>query len=349
MNVKHVSGLEALIQQTLKPIVREIDEQGVYPVQFLKLLGKHGFFGSADDSPAKLLKPYLALLEEVSSVCVSTGFSLWCHLAGLTYMRCGNSTYIKERILPAMVRGDNLAGTGLSNPMKFYAGLEPLHLKARKTQEGYRIRGTLPFVSNLAPEHWFGVIAEHCGQRLVAVVPCWAQGLTMQEKADFMALNGTGTFCCKFNDTLLPAEWILSEDADQFVLRIRPYFLLTQAAVGLGLIKACIAGMETSLDKQNGVNHFVEIQPEQVRENYLQLRDRLWELSGTTLDPHRLRPILEVRLQVAKLALTAAQGEFLYRGAAAYVLHSPANRRLREAHFMAILTPALKHLSKMLA
>ena len=39
----------------------------------------------------------------------------------------------------------------------------------------------------------------------------------------------------------------------------------------------------------------------------------------------------------------------LHAGARAYVQGSPAERELREACFVAIVTPALKHLKKMLA
>ncbi|GAJ97675.1 acyl-CoA/acyl-ACP dehydrogenase [Geomicrobium sp. JCM 19055] len=58
-----------------------------------------------------------------------------------------------------MESGKVLGGTGLSNPMKNYANLEPLHLKARKVDGGYEVKGTLPSVSNLGEDHWFGAVA----------------------------------------------------------------------------------------------------------------------------------------------------------------------------------------------
>ena len=66
---------------------------------------------------------------------------------------------LKQEVLSLLENGETLGATGLSNPMKYYAGLETLHLKAEETETGYVINGTLPAVSNLDEKHWFGVIA----------------------------------------------------------------------------------------------------------------------------------------------------------------------------------------------
>ncbi len=63
--------------------------------------------------------------------------------------------------MPASSRsGEILGGTGLSNPMKSFFGIEKLKLKGRKVEGGYVVRGALPWVSNLGPDHFFGTIFE---------------------------------------------------------------------------------------------------------------------------------------------------------------------------------------------
>jgi len=49
---------------------------------------------------------------------------------------------------------------------------------------------------------------------------------------------------------------------------------------------------------------------------------------------------------VSELALRAAQSALLHQGARGYLMSSAAQRRVRESHFVAIVTPALKHLRK---
>ena len=49
------------------------------------------------------------------------------------------------------------------------------------------------------------------------------------------------------------------------------------------------------------------------------------------------------------LALRAANSALLHQGAKGYLLRNAAQRRLREAWFVAIVTPAIKHLRKEIA
>ena len=60
-------------------------------------------------------------------------------------------------------------------------------------------------------------------------------------------------------------------------------------------------------------------------------------LTGSTVD------VLDVRAQVSELSLRA-QSALLHQGARGYLMSSPVQRRIREAHFVAIVTPAIKHL-----
>jgi alkylation response protein AidB-like acyl-CoA dehydrogenase len=56
--------------------------------------------------------------------------------------------------------------------------------------------------------------------------------------------------------------------------------------------------------------------------------------------------ILKVRAETSELTLAAANSAVLHAGAKGYLMRHPAQRRLREAVFVAIVTPALKHLRK---
>lgn len=54
--------------------------------------------------------------------------------------------------------------------------------------------------------------------------------------------------------------------------------------------------------------------------------------------------ILRLRLAGGELSLRAAQAAMLHQGARGYLRNATAQRRLREAYFVAIVTPSLKHL-----
>ena len=75
--------------------------------------------------------------------------------------------------------GQVLGGTGLSNPMKSFFGIEKLKLKGKKVDGGYLVRGALPWVSNLGPNHFFGTIFERedePGAIVMFLADCSASG-----------------------------------------------------------------------------------------------------------------------------------------------------------------------------
>jgi len=62
-----------------------------------------------------------------------------------------------------------------------------------------------------------------------------------------------------------------------------------------------------------------------------------------------LRRVFAARLVAGQLSIAAASAALLHAGARGYLNHAPAQRRLRESYFVAIVTPAMKHLRKELA
>jgi len=66
-------------------------------------------------------------------------------------------------------------------------------------------------------------------------------------------------------------------------------------------------------------------------------------------DPGYWRAVIEARLAAGEASVAAAHAAMLHCGARGYVAGGAAQRRLREAYFVAIVTPATKQLKKMLA
>ncbi|SDJ36920.1 acyl-CoA dehydrogenase family protein [Salimicrobium halophilum] len=336
-----------LIQQELKPLVSNIDLEHHYPKHFLKQLGENGWLRSASLSETDVSLREFRLMEDVSHACMTTGFTLWCHLAALTYVRHTTNRYLQEEVLPSLEDGAVLAGTGLSNPMKFYGELERLLLKAKRTEGGYVLSGTLPSVSNLGEDHWFGAVAEtDDGGRVMLFVPCDTEGITMKEKVDYMGINGSATYRLKFNDAFIPDDFVVSEDADAFVEKVRPYFLMYQIPLGLGVTEASIHSMKKISNKQAGCNQYLPVQPEELEEEWNVRRQEVYQTieEGITWET-----LVKQRLGITYLTLKAANASMIHNGGAGYLNISAPARRLRETYFLVNLTPTVKHLEKLLA
>src|SRR5262249_30092808 len=123
--------------------------------------------------------------------CLSTSFCMWCQDALGWYIFTSANDDLKERLGHRIATGAALGGTALSNPMKTFFGIEQIRLKATRVPGGYRVKGALPFVSNLGEDHYFGAVFEvdDTPKRFVmAVIPCAHDGVTLQDNTKFVAL-----------------------------------------------------------------------------------------------------------------------------------------------------------------
>lgn len=341
------STLDMLIEEHLKPHVKKIDVGEYYAEEFLKKLGELGFLSSVNKTQKEIITEGMSLVEEVSKVCMTTAFCLWCHLASLTYLRTTKNESLKNKYLPLLENGELLGGTGLSNPMKYFAGLEKLHLSAKPTGNGYILSGTLPAVSNLGKGHWFGVIASMEGKNeIMFFVPCDAERLVLKEKVDYLGVNGSATYSCTFNEVFIPEEWVLSEDAASFSNQIRPAFIAYQIPLGLGVTEASIVSTAKMSRRQNGCNRYLKKQPQDLQGVLSEIKEKIKDLFQS--EEVNWKDIACIRLEAVYLALEAVQANMLHHGSAGYIKDSAPSRRLREAYFFANLTPTVKHLEKVL-
>ncbi|TFE00714.1 acyl-CoA dehydrogenase [Jeotgalibacillus salarius] len=335
-----------LISNKLKPHVKKIDLEAFYAEDYLKSLGEAGLLLSPGQVTAEVVAREMAVVEETAKSCMTTAFNLWCHLASLTYIRSSDNQLLKDELLKKLEDGSTLGATGLSNPMKNYAGLEMLHLTAEKADDEYILNGNLPSVSNLGQDHWFGVVASADeNHEVMALVPCYTGGLTLKEKAEYLGVNGSATYACQFRDVHIPAKYVISTDAQSFVQSIRPYFVLYQIPLGFGVTAASIQSIEKASAKQGGANAYLSVQADELSQELKLLRNRADHL----IAENDWQEILKVRLETAQLTLKAVQADMLHNGGAAYLQKSHPARRLREAYFLANLTPTIRHLEKLLA
>jgi len=354
-------GLADLITRELAPQVYDIDIHARYPKAFMHRLGELGGFASltppALGGSGRGLKHAIQVIEAISRECVSTGFLVWAQYALQWYLNHSANQALKARILPQVASGAKLGGTGQSNAMKSCCGIEDARLSAVKVPGGWQVNGTLPWVSNIGSDHYFHMGARVAGQSglLVGLVHGDHPGLTLVPSPHFTGMDGTNTFACQFRDAFLPDEQVVclpgAEYAD-FAARTKSAFILLQMGMGLGLIDACVAMMKRSNKTHAHVNRYLDDQVEDIEAVLLDARAATYALADRIDQdgsaPY-VRETLELRLAGGEASLKAANAAMLHLGAKGYLQNNAAQRRLREAYFIAIVTPATKHLRKELA
>lgn len=347
-----LADLRRIAKGELAPITPDIDK-GFYPEAFLRWLGAKGAYRQ-HLAPGHALNATIEGMARISETCLSTGFMTWCQNTLVWYILNSENARLKARYLEDAASGKVLGGTGLSNPMKTFFGIETFRLKGRKVEGGYIVRGLLPWVSNLGPNHLFGAVFEledAPGHSVMCLIDCADPAVTLKACDPFLAMDGTGTYAVQVRDLFLSEDLVLADPALPYIRKIRAGFILLQAGMAIGLARDCIAMMNEVKPSLGHVNRFLEAQPEDLAESLAGLEAEVNALALTPYDESKefWRRVVAMRLAGGEAAVAMAHNAMLHCGARGYVMAHRCQRRLREAYFVAIVTPATKQLRKMLA
>ena len=346
---------------TLADLADDIDRRGLYPKSVLLALGEAGAFGAHLGSAGADYGAAIRAIAEVSRVCGATGFMMWCHDVCGVYMEQSGNPALTGAALEDHASARTLGATGMSNPMKTFAGIEPMLLKARRVADGgYVVNGALPWVSNLGPDHYFGAVALVEGgavapgdapHEIMFMVRCGAAGVELRNCPGFSAMEGTNTWAVRLVDHRIGSEELIADPVRPFVGRIRAAFILLQCGMGLGVAQGAIDSIWVVERQLGHVNEFLDDRPDDLQAELDALSERTMQLARTPFGSERefLIDVLDARAHASELALRAAQSALLHQGARGYLMSSEVQRRVRESHFVDIVTPALKHLRKEIA
>lgn len=355
----NLEEVERIARSDLFGLVRKIDDERFYPEDIMRAFGGAGAYSSHLDGLDGQVDVTDAILSMASAAeqCMSTAFCIWCQDTLGWYIASSDNEFLKANVLPKVAQGKSLGGTGMSNPMKALADIEPMKLKGVRVEGGYTVKGILPWVSNLLPDGYFGsmfhvaVEGEDKPKRVMAIFHAAWDNLKLRLDHDFVAMGGTATCNVQMRDVFVPDDFILADPAEAFVKTMRPGFVLMQCGMAAGIIKNCIDLMKQVEGPLGHVNQYLEKQPDDIQAEYDALMSDVLELAKTPYDTSDafFKRVLEARLKGGELAVDAAHWAQLHCGARGYVSQGAAQRRLREAYFVAIVTPATKHLRKMIA
>ncbi|MGE5477962.1 MAG: acyl-CoA dehydrogenase family protein [Bacteroidales bacterium] len=346
------SDLRRLADAELAPLVGAIDRDGFYPEALLRRFGESGLYaphvgGAPGDGG--LLKA-IEGMAVVGESCLSTAFAVWCQDACGWYLFNSDNAALRDSLLPEVAAGRQLGGTGLSNPMKSYAGIENVRLTGERVDGGYMVNGVLPWVSNLGDGHVFGAIFSVPGRdhSVMALLRCGQPGITIAQRTHFCALEGTRTVAVMVKQAFIPDSQILADPAEPYLVKVTPGFILLQAGMAVGILRGAVNAMHEADVTHGHINAFLPERPEVFEQALAELEQGVATLAATPYEnsPDYMRALLQARLAAAEWVLRGVNAAMLHAGTKGYLIDGTAQRRLREAYFIAIVTPSIKHLRK---
>lgn len=348
METKISKKLQNVIDSNLKVQLNSIHNDGIYPRDTLQEMAKIGAFSFFLESGKDGLLDSVLTIAQIGQTCGNTAFCAWCQSVLAWYLFRTKNESVKNDFFAKVSRGEILGGTGLSNPMKSYAGFESMLLSAQKVNGGYVLNGTLPWVSNIESGHILGVVAKlNEPYNLAGIVLCDPQNTSVRLKdTHFIALEGSATKSVILNDYFMPNEHVLGLPAESFLLAVTSGFLLLQMGMALGSINLSLDLIKKSNVKKANLNNFLplnEAKLSELRDNFL--RD-LSDLARNfrTCDSGYLHEVLKLRLKASELTLQASQSAMLHAGSSGYLANSLQHKMLLESYFVAIISPSIRHI-----
>lgn len=349
-NAKVLADVSHISREQLAPAAYRIDHEGYYPLDIMANLGQAGAYASHQERYGSRYPLALAAMTEISRNCGSTGFMTWAHdVCGLYMEQSGNPALLAR--LDDHVAGKTFGGTGLSNPMKALAGIEKMALKAKKVPGGYCVNGTLPWVSHIAPGQYCGAIAaveKDNGSRSheIMFLLDLDERVALRACPEFSGMEGTSTWAIPLVDYFVSEDQMIADPARPFIQRIRGAFVLLQVGIAAGVIQGSIDSIREVEPVLGHVNQYLHDRPDELQAEYDDILARAMMLAETPFDGSKdyLLDVLDLRAQGAELSLKASTSALLHQGARGYLMTSAPQRRIREAQFVAIVTPAIKHL-----
>jgi len=285
-------------------------------------------------------------VASVASHSLASAFVFWGQRAFIEYVLQSPNQGLRERLLPDLLSGRQAGATGLSNAMKFLSGIEALQISARAQDAGWTLNGRLHWVTNLRKSGFVVAAAierEETGKPFILAIPGSAAGLQRSDDLQLMGLQSSNTAALDFNAVELSHEWLLHEDARQFLPAVRPAFLSLQCGMSIGLARRSLIEVENHCLGSRSVLH------NELNEQRLHLEATVGDLKRGLLDGTFLTQpaaLFRLRIALAEAAGSAVQLELQASGGRAFLsAHGSAfARRWRESAFVPIVTPSLVQL-----
>jgi alkylation response protein AidB-like acyl-CoA dehydrogenase len=208
--------LRSFVAREIAPFAQEIDRVDMYPVEPIRALARAGystiFMPREHGGGGRGYRHALAVFEEVSYASAAVGISLITILQAQTILRLFGNASLKQRWLPAFGRG--LISSYALTEANHGSDIRSLDTKAKRTSEGWVLRGEKSFITSGSAAEFFIILAESDVGVSAFAVPADAKGVSTckgHNSATFGLRNGPHVNLV-LDDVQLPADHLIGED-----------------------------------------------------------------------------------------------------------------------------------------
>lgn len=303
--------------------------------------------GGAGGDAADALAAVIAVAEES----LAASFILWGHRCYIEFLVQTPNAALREAQLADVLAGRVAGASGLSNAMKFLAGLEPLQITAREDGDDLIIDGKLPWVTNLRSDGFHVAAAADRADGGPAIIISLSSndvGVTRSDDLSLMGMRSSDTASVRIESVRIPRDRVIASNAPQWLPIVRPLFIAMQCGMAIGLASRSLREAEHSGGAGRSVlADDIATQRDLLNQETQALATGLRDGSFVA----NCVPLFKQRIRLTDLVTQATALELQTGGGRCY-LSEPGRdfaRRWREAAFIPVVTPSIVQLRAVLA
>ena len=279
-------------------------------------------------SARQIAQGYLRL----SQACLTTTFII-TQLTGACRRLAGAAEKeLSQELMPKLLSGACYATLGISHLTTSRRHLKRPVLRADESENGFALNGFSPWVTGGCEADYLVTGATLSdGRQLLAMVPTEQAGVSADEPALLLALNGSRTGAVHFDDVRIKPEWLLCgpvEDVMQLGIGGRTGGLQT-STLALGLASSAVEYIREQGEKRPDLIHPAE-------QLDAELQSAVARLLALCDDPVDATASSELRADANSLVLRATQAALVAAKGAGFVAGHPAGRWCQEALFFLV-------------
>ena len=247
-----LDSIDRFLERDVRPVVRELEANDVYPQKIVDRLVELGLFGAtiAPEYGGLGLSAgvYAKIIERISAVWMSVSGFFNSHLIMAAAVQRFGRDEQKQQFLRRFASGELRGGIALTEP-DCGTDLQAIRTRAVKDGEEYVVNGAKTWITNSAAGGILAVLVKtdvnaqpaHRGMSLLLIEK--GPGFTVTRKLDKLGYRGIDTAELVFEDCRVPATNLIGESEGRGLQQILAGLELGRiniAARGVGLARACL-------------------------------------------------------------------------------------------------------------
>ncbi|QDT35943.1 acyl-CoA dehydrogenase family protein [Stratiformator vulcanicus] len=289
-------------------------------------------YGGSGIEGAEIIGGY----RQLASACLTSTFVFTQRQAAISRIAASENADLKAGILPRLAANDVFATVGISHLTTSRQHLKQPAVEAVEDGEGYRLGGTLPWVTAAAHADVIlcgGTLAD--GRQLLTLVDTSDAGVSLKEPPPMLALNESKTGAVELDNVVTPRDHLVAGPIEAVMKSVGSGGTgsLTTSALALGAAAGSIDFLEAEAAKRNDLHEVLR----PLRKELSQ-RDAELEALATGITEFEGRELSSesIRKQANSLALRSSQALLAASKGAGFVKGHPAERAVREAMFFLV-------------